>query len=409
MAGPVRAAGAGHDRPPLERSGAPRRQGADWRRGRFSDPADAPAVAVILSAMGVLLVLMGLSPMGPAAAHEDDEDASPPVFLIHGMPDTVFEVQVGEDRRLKGLRFGQFYNLRAFAGTTLSFGFKILDTGEPVVATDGFAVPSDRSSSLVVHLGPNGSGSLTAFDNKLDPLNEGMSRLTVRHLAEAPPLDVIVDGEALLAGVEHGWEESIELPAGEVSVSLVAADGSEVDTGDVGPVTVPLTPGDRIVVYGFGSVAEGTLAIVTDVVHGPEADPDDGLPLRALAVSSGVACCRRRRRAVPHPAAAECRPLALSCGHGNASSARLRRDGTRGPSRHRRHQGHPWRRRRQQLLEGTAHQPGNLRRIWEGLKEVMGPGALDPLTKELVYLAVSVANNCDYCAHSHTASARARA
>ncbi len=58
--------------------------------------------------------------------------------------------------------------------------------------------------------------------------------------------------------------------------------------------------------------------------------------------------------------------------------------------------------------KALAHQPDNLRRIWEGLKEVMAPGALDPITKEMIYLAVSVTNNCDYCAHSHTASARAR-
>jgi AhpD family alkylhydroperoxidase len=55
-----------------------------------------------------------------------------------------------------------------------------------------------------------------------------------------------------------------------------------------------------------------------------------------------------------------------------------------------------------------AHDPALLRATWERLKAVMGPGTLDPLTKEMVYLAVSVANSCDYCIHSHTAAARAR-
>jgi AhpD family alkylhydroperoxidase len=53
-----------------------------------------------------------------------------------------------------------------------------------------------------------------------------------------------------------------------------------------------------------------------------------------------------------------------------------------------------------------ANDPPNLRRIWASVKEVMGPGELDPLVKELVYVAVSVTNNCEYCIHSHTASAR---
>ena len=53
-----------------------------------------------------------------------------------------------------------------------------------------------------------------------------------------------------------------------------------------------------------------------------------------------------------------------------------------------------------------AHHPPTLRRTWESLKEVMAPGALDPLTKELIYLAVSTTNGCDYCITSHTAGAR---
>jgi len=53
-----------------------------------------------------------------------------------------------------------------------------------------------------------------------------------------------------------------------------------------------------------------------------------------------------------------------------------------------------------------ANDPINLRRIWEGVKIVMRPGKLDPLTKEMIYVAVSITNNCEYCICSHTASAR---
>jgi len=55
-----------------------------------------------------------------------------------------------------------------------------------------------------------------------------------------------------------------------------------------------------------------------------------------------------------------------------------------------------------------AHDPALLRATWERLKVVMAPGALDPLVKEMLYVAVSVANGCDYCIHSHTAAARAK-
>ena len=53
-----------------------------------------------------------------------------------------------------------------------------------------------------------------------------------------------------------------------------------------------------------------------------------------------------------------------------------------------------------------AHDPVTLRRTWESIKEIMAPGALDPLMKEMIYLAVSVTNGCGYCIASHTAAAR---
>ncbi len=55
-----------------------------------------------------------------------------------------------------------------------------------------------------------------------------------------------------------------------------------------------------------------------------------------------------------------------------------------------------------------ANDPRELRRMWDNVRQVMAPGALDPLVKEMVYVAVSATNNCEYCTYSHTASARAK-
>ncbi len=58
--------------------------------------------------------------------------------------------------------------------------------------------------------------------------------------------------------------------------------------------------------------------------------------------------------------------------------------------------------------KALANHPATLKRTWDDLKQVMQPGALDALTKEMIYVAVSVANNCDYCIHSHTTNAFAK-
>jgi AhpD family alkylhydroperoxidase len=53
-----------------------------------------------------------------------------------------------------------------------------------------------------------------------------------------------------------------------------------------------------------------------------------------------------------------------------------------------------------------ANDPAELRRVWQNVKQVMAPGALDPLVKEMIYVAVSATNGCEYCTFSHTAAAR---
>jgi AhpD family alkylhydroperoxidase len=56
--------------------------------------------------------------------------------------------------------------------------------------------------------------------------------------------------------------------------------------------------------------------------------------------------------------------------------------------------------------KAIAHDPATLKRTWESIKQIMAPGALDPLTKEMIYVAVSVTNQCPYCIASHTVSAQ---
>ena len=55
-----------------------------------------------------------------------------------------------------------------------------------------------------------------------------------------------------------------------------------------------------------------------------------------------------------------------------------------------------------------ANEPRMLKHVWDSLKDIMGPGHLDPLTKELIYVAISITNNCEYCMASHGAAAKAK-
>ena len=56
--------------------------------------------------------------------------------------------------------------------------------------------------------------------------------------------------------------------------------------------------------------------------------------------------------------------------------------------------------------KALANDPATLKRMWQNVKQVMAPGSIDPLVKEMIYVAVSATNSCEYCTYSHTASAR---
>ena len=58
--------------------------------------------------------------------------------------------------------------------------------------------------------------------------------------------------------------------------------------------------------------------------------------------------------------------------------------------------------------KAMANQPDNLKRVWLNVKDVMGNGEIDSMTKEWIYIAVSIINNCDYCIHTHTAAAKTK-
>ena len=58
--------------------------------------------------------------------------------------------------------------------------------------------------------------------------------------------------------------------------------------------------------------------------------------------------------------------------------------------------------------KALANQPDNLKRTWQSVKDVMGNGEIDSMTKEMIYIVVSIMNNCDYCIHTHTAAAKSK-
>ncbi len=252
--------------------------------------------AVIVAVAGLMLV--GVAPLvgGPSPA-----GAAPTrVHLIQGVPDTSLDVAIGGRPAVRGLGFRGTYDLSALGARLETVTVTRAGTGEVLLAAGDVELPAGENVTVVLHLKIDGSVGLASFSNDVGPLPAGQSRLIVRHLAAAPPVDVVAAGEAVFENLANGGEAQADLPAGTVSASLVPA--GSAGPAILGPAEVTLEAGAAVIVYGLGSIERNTMAVATESIPGLGPRPmgvdagnsagaggdGSGLPAWALAVPLGV-------------------------------------------------------------------------------------------------------------------------
>ncbi|QSB13660.1 DUF4397 domain-containing protein [Natronosporangium hydrolyticum] len=232
-----------------------------WRRGLTA----AAAISVGLLALGA-----------PAQAEDDAQ-----VYVVHGIPDQPVDVYVDSELTLEGFQPGEVAGPLALPAGTYSIALTAPGDGpeNAIVAAD-VDVPGGENVSLVAHLTEGGDPTLTAFVNDVSEVPAGEARLTVRHTAAAPAVDVRADGEALVTDLTNPNEATAQVPAGTVSAEVLLAGTDEVV---IGPADLELTEGALTVVYAIGSADAGTLSLVVQVIE------HDGMPGTPSGVPGGSA------------------------------------------------------------------------------------------------------------------------
>ncbi|MDT0278179.1 DUF4397 domain-containing protein [Blastococcus goldschmidtiae] len=146
-------------------------------------------------------------------------------------------------------------------------------SGEPLLSAMDVAVPAGANATVVAHLKEDGSPTLTPFVNDTSAVPAGEGRVTVRHVAAAPAVDVRAGGEVIIDGLTNPNEESLTVPAGTVSADVVLAG---TDTVAIGPADLSVAEGAHTIVYAWDSGAAGyDLAVQT--VSGTHSAPS-GVP-----------------------------------------------------------------------------------------------------------------------------------
>lgn len=231
------------------------------------------------------IAVLGLSALGAAPAFADTADGAA-LSVVHGVPDTTVDVWVNDERTLDDFEPGDLAGPLDLAAGTYSVAITASDAqdaSDPVIGPVDLELEAGGDYTAVAHLDADGQPTATLFTNDTSSTGAGEGRLTVRHVAAAPAVDVLAGGEAVISGLENPDEDVLDLPAGTVSASVAAAGTTDPL---LGPADVEIADGVNTIVYAWGSLDDDTLALATQTIEGLHSAPD-GVPAGVSGLAAG--------------------------------------------------------------------------------------------------------------------------
>lgn len=258
----------------------------------------------------VAAVALGGAVILAAPAHAADPSK---VSVVHGIPNTPVDVYVNGKKTIENFAPAKVAGPLDLAEG--SYDIALTKPGEPVASplleVKGAKVPAGANITLVAHLTADGKPAITPFVNDTAKLVAGKARLTVRHTAAAPAVDVRAGGQPVFKALANPDEAKADVDAGTVKADVVL---TGTGTVVIGPTDLALGEGNSTVVYAIGSANDKTLNVVAQTISGLHANPG-GVPsgtgglaatgvsawwyavaaLGLLLIGGGAAATRRRR------------------------------------------------------------------------------------------------------------------
>jgi hypothetical protein len=216
----------------------------------------------------------------PAVAATDGAKLS----VLHGIPGLTVDVYVDNALTLDDFEPGDLAGPLDLPAGTYSVAITAADAPDasnPAIGPIDLTLAAGGNYTAVAHLTEAGQPGATLFSNDISRTAAGEGRLTVRHTAAAPAVDVLAGGSAVISGLSNPNEKVLNLPAGTVS-AFVAAAGTTQPV--IGPSDVNVAEGANTIVYAWGSLQSGNLALAVQTIEGLHSAPG-GIP----AGSAGLA------------------------------------------------------------------------------------------------------------------------
>lgn len=210
----------------------------------------------------------------PAGAATDD---TAQLSVLHAIPDTPVDVYVDGALTLDDFQPGDLAGplpLPAGDYEVAITAADAVDASAPVLGPATITLAAGSNYTAVAHLTEAGEPGLNLFTNDTSQTAAGQGRLTVRHVAAAPAVDVLAGGSPVIQGLTNPDEASLNLPAGTVSASVALAGTTDPV---LGPTDVAVQEGVLTILYAWGSAEDGNLAIAAQTIGGLHSNPG-GVP-----------------------------------------------------------------------------------------------------------------------------------
>lgn len=224
-----------------------------------------------LYAVGAVTALGAAGIAGPAFAAETTDTAS--LSVLHAVPDLTVDVYVNGDLTLDDFTPGTLagpLDLPAGDYDLAITASDAADASAPVIGPVTVSLAAGGNYTATANLDAEGTPTANFYTNDVSTVEAGKSRLTVRHTAAAPAVDVLAGGSAVVENLSNPAEATLTTDPGTISAAVAATGTTEPV---IGPADLTLAEGTATIVYAWGSLEDGNLALATQVIEGLHSDP----------------------------------------------------------------------------------------------------------------------------------------
>jgi Domain of unknown function (DUF4397) len=236
-------------------------------------------------ASGAVAVAAALAFAGPAQAAEGDAQLS----VLHGVPGLTVDVWVNGERTLDDFTPGTLAGPLALPAGNYALAITAADAADASAAVIGpvnVTLAANGNYTAVANLDAAGKPTANLFTNDASQIEPGKGKLTVRHTAAAPAVDVLAAGSAVISNLANPNEQTLTLDPGTIPAAVAAAGTTQPV---IGPADVTVAEGTHTIVYAWGSLTDQNLQLAVQTIEGLHSAPGAVPGGRSGAADAGAA------------------------------------------------------------------------------------------------------------------------